>query len=82
MNKGYWGKTADGRRVHFFFAGQVVTLCGHETKYLAMTAEEEDWDPEDEDTCPRCRNLYKWVKKGLHYIQPEGKLGANIAKPG
>jgi hypothetical protein len=64
-----WGRSKKSKKVHLFVKGnrQCITGGGTPKKPADIFP---DWDPHDPDTCPKCRERYKWLMKGAIPASP------------
>lgn len=54
-----WGKTRRSQKVHFYHDGH--TFCGLSHR---MDISFPEWNPQEPETCNKCREWHKWVSKG------------------
>jgi hypothetical protein len=68
--EGVWGIpesiTTPGKRkakhVHFFI--ESAAICNEGPTLYQIN---ENWDPNDPLTCPKCRERHRWIEKGFHF---------------
>ncbi len=69
-----WGRSRSekAKYVHLFINDE--DCCGLGSR---LDLQNDDWDPNNPETCPHCRKYFAWLKRGFHRVPESSGMRKN-----